>query len=112
MKPSTVNSAGEASLAWAEGGLTLPFWHARLTVTLAALSGMKSLRISNWAETSLEISTGSAEISERWLAEVPPFTAPATLTAVRRPATSATARIAKVAAREKEIGKRLCRLAS
>ena len=43
MKRVTVNDAGEASLAVALGGLTLPLSHERLTVTPAALSGMKSL---------------------------------------------------------------------
>ena len=44
MKPVTVKTAGEASLAEALAGVTTPVSQTRVTVTLAALSGTKSLR--------------------------------------------------------------------
>ena len=43
LKPVTVNAAGSASEAGALSGETLPLAQDRLTVTLAPLSGMKSL---------------------------------------------------------------------
>ncbi len=47
LKPLTLNRTGDASLTEALGGETVPLVHERLTVTLAALSGWKSLLTSN-----------------------------------------------------------------
>ena len=64
LNPVTPNRTGDASLTEALDGATLPLAHERLTVTLAALSGWKSLLTSNWAKVSPEVSTGSPETSE------------------------------------------------
>ena len=47
VKPVTVKTAGEASLAEALAGVTTPVSQTRETVTLAALSSEKSLRTEN-----------------------------------------------------------------
>ncbi len=47
VKPVTVKTAGEASLAEALAGVTTPVSQVRLTLTEAALSGTKSLRTEN-----------------------------------------------------------------
>jgi len=47
VKPVTVKTAGEASLADALAGVTTPVSQVRETVTEAALSGTKSLRTEN-----------------------------------------------------------------
>ena len=49
LKPVTVKVAGAPSEALAEAGEALPVAQDRLTVTEAALSGMKSLWTVNWA---------------------------------------------------------------
>ena len=53
MKPVTVKTAGEASLARALAGVTTPVSQTRETVTLAALLSEKSLKTVNVSPLSV-----------------------------------------------------------
>ena len=66
LKPLTVKLAGSASEALVSSLTTVPELQVRETLTLPALSGMKSLLTTNWALRRVLVIVHSPALSAAW----------------------------------------------